>query len=134
LPPNFPVEIIDGRSWTNLGSAASGVLSRPAEWFAILAVVWNSRGAITSPADSAEAVRPRWDICVLCKQQNTDKLSGVFIPNATVIARPKVVRRAPLNKAPRRVLQPRTKRRPKGVSAAVAIIANAGVMAAGKTN
>ena len=65
--------------------------------------------------------------------ENPDKLSGAFTPNATVIARPKVVRRAPLNKATRRVLQPRTRRRPKSVSAAVAIIANAGIMAAGKT-
>ena len=64
--------------------------------------------------------------------ENTDTLSGVFTPNATVIARPKVVKRAPLNKATRRVLQPRTRRRPKSVSAAVAIIANAGIMAAGK--
>src|SRR5262249_4133601 len=62
--------------------------------------------------------------------ENPDKLSGAFTPNATVIARPKVVRRAPLNKATRRV---RTRRRPKSVSAAVAIIANAGIMAAGKT-
>src|SRR5215472_10944114 len=65
--------------------------------------------------------------------ENTDKLSGAFTPNATVIARPKVVRRTPLNKATRRVRQPRTRRRPKSVSAAVAIIANAGIIAAGKT-
>src|SRR5437762_8678073 len=64
--------------------------------------------------------------------EKTEKLRGAFTPNATVIVRAKVVRRAPLSKATMRVFQPTTRRRPNSVSAAVAIIANAGIVAAGK--
>src|SRR5262249_30692062 len=64
--------------------------------------------------------------------ENTEKLRGAFTPNATVIVRAKVVRRAPLSNATMRVCQPRTRRRPKRVSAAVEISANTGIVAAGK--
>src|SRR5262249_41391486 len=64
--------------------------------------------------------------------EKTEKLRGAFTPSAAVIVRAKVVRSAPLSKATTRVFQPRARRRPKSVSAVVAIIANAGIIAAGK--
>lgn len=66
--------------------------------------------------------------------EKTDRSRGAFTPKATVIVSAKVVRRTPLNKAVMRVFQPRTSRSPKRVSAAVAIIANAGIVAAGKNH
>src|SRR5215472_17187730 len=64
--------------------------------------------------------------------EKTEALSGAFTPKAIVIASAKAIRRIPLNNAVMRVFQPRTRRRPKRVSAAVAIIAKAGIIAAGK--
>src|SRR5581483_4529065 len=64
--------------------------------------------------------------------EKTDASRGAFTPKAIVIASAKVVRRTPLSKAMVRGFQPRTRRSPKRISAAVAIIANAGIVAAGK--
>src|SRR5215813_7187645 len=76
-------------------------------------------------ADVAKSSAPPAD-------EKTDKSRGAFTPKAIVIVSAKVVRRTPLNKAMVRVFQPRTSRSPKRLSAAVAIIANAGIVAAGK--
>jgi hypothetical protein len=59
-------------------------------------------------------------------------LRGALIPKATVIVSAKLVRRTPLSTAVMRVFQPKIRRRPKRVSAAVTIIDNAGIIAAGK--
>jgi len=64
--------------------------------------------------------------------ENTDKLRGAFTPKAIVMVSAKVIRSTPLSKAVMRVFQPRTRRRPKRVSAAVAMVANTGIVAAGK--
>ena len=64
--------------------------------------------------------------------EKTDKSRGSFTPKAIVIVSAKLIRRTPLSKAVMRVFQPRTRRSPKRVSAAVAIIATAGIIADGK--
>jgi hypothetical protein len=61
-------------------------------------------------------------------------LRGDLTPKVTVIVSAKQVRRTPLSRAVMRVFQPTIRRRPKRVSAAVTIIDNAGIIAAGKTN
>ena len=47
---------LEKNAWLALLTVIIGI---DAEWFAILAAVWNGPGAITSPADAAEAVRLR---------------------------------------------------------------------------
>src|SRR5438270_4533588 len=64
--------------------------------------------------------------------EKTDESRGTFTPKAIVIVSAKMVRRTPLSKAMVRVFQPRTRRSPKRTSAAVAIIANAGIVFPGK--
>src|SRR5581483_3809591 len=64
--------------------------------------------------------------------EKTEASRGAFTPKAIVIVRAKAIRRSPLSKAVMRVFQPRTRRRPKRVSAAVEMIAKAGIVAAGK--
>lgn len=54
------------------------------------------------------------------------------MPDAMVIASAKAVRRNPLRSAVTRVFQPRIRRTPKSVSAAVATIASGGIALAGK--
>src|SRR5262249_15201330 len=64
--------------------------------------------------------------------EKTEKLSGALIPNASVIARPNVIRRIPLHKAVVRVCQPVRRRRPSKISAQVEMTASAGIIACGK--
>ena len=51
----------------------------------------------------------------------TAKFRGALIPNASVIDTPNVNKRSPLSRAATRVRQPTKRRRPKTISAAVAI-------------
>src|SRR5215813_5477941 len=64
--------------------------------------------------------------------EKTEKLRGAFIPNASVIARPNVIRSIPLHNAVIRVCQPARRRRPSKISAQVARTASAGIIACGK--
>lgn len=61
----------------------------------------------------------------------TAKFRGALTPNASVIAVPNVNRRNPLSRAAERVCQPTRRRRPKRVSALVAMIPSVGIIAAG---
>src|SRR6266404_1530139 len=90
------------------------------------------------PIALKQFVQAEREICTHSQEQGspaaekTEKLRGACTPKAIVIVSANVVRRTPLSKAVMRVFQPRTSRRPKRVSAAVAIIANAGIIATGK--
>jgi hypothetical protein len=64
--------------------------------------------------------------------EKTEKLRGALIPNATVIARPNIIRSIPLHKAVIRVCQPARRRRPNKISAQVEMTASAGIIACGK--
>jgi len=64
--------------------------------------------------------------------EKTERLRGASIPNASVIARPNVIRRIPLHAAVIRVCQPARRRRPNKISAPVERTASAGIIACGK--
>src|SRR5262245_17693160 len=91
---------------------------------------WRFRRSTASTLNGKSAHTPRSSAPPAAEK--TEKLRGAFTPSATVIVRAKVIKSAPLSNATMRVFQPRTRRRPKSVSAAVAIIANAGIVAVGK--
>jgi len=61
--------------------------------------------------------------------EKTEKLRGALIPNASVIARPNIIRSIPLHKAVIRVCQPARRRRPNKISAQVEMTASAGIIA-----
>src|SRR5215470_3840286 len=64
--------------------------------------------------------------------EKTERFRGDLIPNASVIARPNVIRRNPLHRVVIRVCQPAMRRRPNKISAPVARTASAGIIAWGK--
>src|SRR5207249_2644109 len=64
--------------------------------------------------------------------EKTAKFRGALTPNASVIATPNDSRRSPLNSAVARVCQPTRRRRPKRISAPVAMTPSGGIIPAGK--
>src|SRR6266436_1736719 len=90
------------------------------------------------PIALEQFVQAEREICTHSQEQRSPRsrknreIERPCTPKAIVIVSANVVRRTPLSKAVMRVFQPRTSRRPKRVSAAVAIIANAGIIATGK--
>jgi len=64
--------------------------------------------------------------------EKTEKLRGDLIPNASVIAKPNVIRRIPLHRAAILVCQPARRRRPSKISAPVARTASGVIAACGK--
>src|SRR5205814_9433948 len=64
--------------------------------------------------------------------EKTAKFRGALTPNASVIATPNDSRRSPLNSAVARVCQPTRRRRPKRISAPVAMTPSGGTIPAGK--